>query len=536
MRIMLHAWSAPSTRRFFPSSPAEEERPLRLAAARGERVAFQVVFRTGEQPCTVSAAVSAPIPATLRRVGYVPVEQLTAGVPAEEIDGLAHLPGPAPDPLLEQTEIPAGPHETHSFWITAAVPPAVGPGAYEVRVALRPEGGEPRQVSAVLDVHRAVLPPREGFPVTNWLYADALCDHYGVEPFGDRFWQVLDPYLRNNAEHGSDTMYVPLLTPALDGVKRPTQLLGVHRDGDGYRFDWTLVQRWIRACRAHGISGFEWSHLFTQWGAAHAPRVYEGHGAGGRALWADGTGATSPTYEAFLARLLPELERFLDAEGLVGRSWFHLSDEPSGDEALANYRAARQLLRTVAPWMRVTDALSDVRFAAEGLIDVPVPIVETAPEFLAGGFPAWAYFCNVPRGHYVNRLMDTPLPKLRMLGWLLHRSGAQGFLHWGYNYWYRHLTSELVDPYRVTDGGRALPSGDCFAVYPGESGPVDSTRWEVFAESLQDLALLRHSGVGPQDPLLGELHDFARFPRDPRWVGRARRHVLDRVAAVQARD
>ncbi|MEV0375531.1 DUF4091 domain-containing protein, partial [Streptomyces sp. NPDC050636] len=291
----------------------------------------------------------------------------------------------------------------------------------------------------------------------------------------------------------------------------------------------------ICECQAQGIARFEWSHLFTQWGAAHAPRVYEGHGADRRALWDDRTAGTSDIYTRFLSRLLPELERFLAIEGLHERSHFHLSDEPDGDEALTNYRAARELVRRLAPWMRVMDALSDVRFAAEGLIDVPIPIVSTAPDFLVQGHTAWTYFCTEPRGRYVNRLIDTPLPNLRMLGWLLYRTGAKGFLHWGYNYWYRHLTTELVDPYRVTDGGgSALPSGDAFVVYPGDDGPVDSLRWEVFSESMQDLALLQHSGITTDHPLLAGLRDFADFPRDREWLVRSRRRVLSAVAESQS--
>ena len=154
--------------------------------------------------------------------------------------------------------------------------------------------------------------------------------------------------------------------------------------------------------------------------------------------------------------------------GLQERSFFHVSDEPHGEEHLANYRAARALLRELAPWIRVMDALSDISFARAGLTDTPIPSISTAPEFVREGFPAWAYWCCGPRGRYVNRLLETPLVKVRMSGWLFYRLRARGFLHWGYNYWYKSQTRQMIDPYTVLDG-MAWPSwayGDCFQVYP----------------------------------------------------------------------
>jgi hypothetical protein len=322
-----------------------------------------------------------------------------------------------------------------------------------------------------------------------------------------------------------------MFTPPLDGVKRPTQLLGVRRDGDTYQFDWSLVKRWIDTAKAHGLNRFEWTHLFTQWGVQHAIRVYEGHAETSTLLWPPETGATSEVYRNFLRQLLPQLHRFVTEEGLFDRSFFHLSDEPHGPAHLANYRAARDLLRETAPWMRVMDALSEIEFARTGLTDIPIPSITTAPQFAQEGFPAWAYFCCGPRGRFLNRLLDTPLVKIRMSGWLLYRLRAQGFLHWGYNYWYRRQTTELIDPYTVTDA-HAWPGwafGDPFMVYPGPDGPIDSLRWEVFAESLQDYALLQTATVSPDDPRLADIHDYADFPREASWIKTRREDLLNRL-------
>ena len=524
----MQAWLASSLRRFYPTSPAESSPNLALEAARGERVSFQAVFLTDAQEACVHVSVEASdrLATLVRRVRYVPMTHLSTGTPASDIEGLGYLPGYAPDPLLPESSVHAGPFETNTFWITLTVPVDLRPGVYPVQVKVSSDGSESITLTARVVVRNVVLPRRD-LPVTNWLYADALCDHYRVELTDDAFWRILAPYLDDIVTHGQDTLYVPVFTPPLDGVKRPTQLLGVTRDEAGYQLDWTLVQRWVKMAREHGVANFEWVHLFTQWGARNAIRIYEGHGEGERLLWNPETEATSTVYREFLGQYLRELENYLRGEGLVQQSFFHLSDEPHGERDMASYRAAREMLRELAPWMRVMDALTEPEFARAGLTDIPVPLITTAPGFVREGIPAWTYFCTVPRGRFLNRLLDTPLVKIRMTGWLLYRLRARGFLHWGYNYWYRRQSRELIDPYQVTDahGWPAWPPGDPFQVYPGADAPVDSLRWEVFAESLQDYALLRAATVDPDSPLLAKIESYAEFPRDPMWI-RACRSVL----------
>jgi hypothetical protein len=118
-----------------------------------------------------------------------------------------------------------------------------------------------------------------------------------------------------------------------------------------------------------------------------------------------------------------------------------------------------------------------------------------------------------------------------MAGWLFYRLRARGFLHWGYNYWYERQSTTLIDPFTVTDA-RAWPDwagGDPFQVYPGPHGPIDALRWEVFAESLQDYALLQSAGTDPDDPSLAEIHDYADFPKDERWITAHRTALLRRL-------
>ncbi|MFB3881713.1 MAG: DUF4091 domain-containing protein [Armatimonadota bacterium] len=529
----METWLSSSLVRWYPRSSAGRRKTLRLEAARGEQVSFQACFRTEERVREVTATAEADgLEVQVRRVGYVPMPHLNApwgdDPSQEERDGLGHLPGLVPDPLLPETAVKAGPFETNAFWITVRAPADARPGLRRIAVTLSAKDEEPRTLVASLRVHRGRIQPRRDFPVTHWFYADALCDWYKLEPFEEAFWPILERYLADLASHNLDVSHIPLFTPPTDGVKRPNQLLDVRRDGDSYHFDWSLVRRWVQTAQRVGITSFEWPHLFTQWGAKCAIRIYEGHGGSEKLLWDPETAGVSPTYRTFLGQFLPEFRRFLEAEGLMENSFFHLSDEPHGADHLANYRAARAMLRELAPWMKVMDALSDIAFAREGLTDIPIPLITVAPQFAAEGYPAWVYYWGGPRGRYTQRLLDTPLTKIRMFGWLAYRLKARGFLQWAYNYWYRSQTRELINPYHVNDA-HYWPSwshGDPFQVYPGANGPVDSLRWEVFAEGLQDYALLQSAGFGPDDAMLAEIKDYADFPRTEVWLRGRRSSAL----------
>jgi len=530
--MAVKTWLATSLVRQFPLGKPGGRKTLIVRVARGSRVSFQAGIRvTGDWPVTVAASASAPagLSVRVRRVGRVPMPHHNTRTPKGELDGIGLIPGYVPDPLFDENTATAVPGEITAFWFTVKVARDARPGEKKVRVRLTVDGTKLPEMTATVFVSKVVVPKRKDFHVTHWFYADALCDWYKLEPFEESFWPVCRKYMRDVAEHGQDTLYVPVFTPPLDGVKRPTQLLGVKRLAGGrYRFDWRKVHRWIAEARRAGLTHFEWTHLFTQWGVEHAIRVYEDPSTE-RLLWPPATGATSRTYRNFLSQFLPALERFLTRERLVNRSFFHVSDEPHGDAHRENYRKARAMLHELAPWMKVMDALSEIAFAREGLVDMPIPSIRVTKRFWKEKIPSWTYFCCGPRGKYLNRLFDTPLAKIRMSGWLFYRFRVLGFLHWGYNYWYKSQTREMIDPFTVSDGLKwpGWSHGDTFLVYPGPAGPIDSIRWEVFAESLQDYAILEGLGVDPDGKMLSSLQDFDRFPKDEAWHTRAMKKLLE---------
>jgi len=526
-------WLESSLVRVYPKSPPGQRRTVSLVAARNRHVSFQVCLANRgtsalDIACSVEGAAGCEV--RVRRVGYVPQWRATTDTPAGELDGVEHVPGLVPDPLYPETTARVGPGENQSFWITIAVPADADPGTRDLRVRYaRSNGALVAELHAELDVRSLVVQPRRDFPVTHWWRPETIYEHYAIEPFGERWWQLAEAYIRNLVAHGNNVIFVQQFFPRREVVKRPAQLLTITRPAPGqYEFDWTNVRRLVRLARECGATHFEWSHLWIYWGVEHAMPVYTIENGRAELLWPTDTDGHGEVYTGFLRQFLPSFHQFLQEEKLLDCSFFHLSDEPSAGH-IPNYRRARQTLRELAPWMEVIDALSDIEFGRQKLTDMPIPLVSAAGPYIDEKIPHWVYFCCAPRGPYLNRFMDTPLPKIRMSGWLFYRLQARGFLHWGYNCWQRLEQDAMIDPFHEGAAGcwPDIPYGDPFVVYPGPDGPIDSIRWEVFAESLEDYAMLQTAGVKPDDPLLRDIHTYGDFPKTEAWINAAVQRVLD---------
>lgn len=491
----------------------------------GEEFGWQVVLqRDGWGPAPVKVWVESPLAEQVEvfQVGQVPCA-MPAYPSAVDENYLTTRPGLFPDPLLplEEGRVEASAFLPTVLWVNGRVPQGYPAGRYPVTLRLE-GGGEEASCTVSLRVVGADLPGQRLW-YTQWFHGDCLADYYGVPVYSPRHWELWESFLKAAAEEGMNVVLTPIFTPPLDtepGQTRPcTQLIGVEKEGDKYRFDFSLLERFIAMAGRCGVERFEMSHLFTQWGAKAAPAVYGVEQGVRRRLFGWDTPAASQEYAGFLRQLLPALTGFLRKQGLSGKAVFHISDEP-GAEHLESYRQAKELALPYLGEFPLYDALSDPAFYDSGLVDHPVAATDHIQPFLERKVPGlWAYYCCAQGVDVANRFLAMPSARNRILGWQLYKFQVAGFLHWGYNFWYSQNSRQKLDPWRVTDALGAFPGGDAFSVYPGKDGPVQSLRMKVFHHSLQDMRALElaRSLVG-EDPgrlvLPGyEEMTFARYPQ-----------------------
>lgn len=371
----------------------------------------------------------------------------------------------------------------------------VAAGLHTITVSANDDKGNTFSDSIHVEIIDAVL-PEQSLICTFWFHCDCLATYYNVEVFSEEHWMIIENYVKNAVRHGVNFILTPLFTPPLDtmvGGERPTvQLVDVEKNGEDYQFGFDRLKRWIDMCDRCGVKYFEMSHLYTQWGALHAPKIVGKVNGHEKKLFGWKTWAGSKEYNQFLTHFAEALIKFIDENGIRDRCYFHVSDEPS----LSNYptyKKRSEVINRLFPGFKIIDALSDIKFYEKGVVKYPIPSNNSVDDFVGKTNEFWTYYCCGQHREYVsNRFFAMPSARNRILGIQLYSYNATGFLQWGYNFWYSQFSKYPIDPYKVTDAGKAFPSGDAFVVYPGADGnPLNSLRLKVFYDAVQDFAAMK---------------------------------------------
>lgn len=508
-----------SLEKVFPQSEGDFYEIKSLSMLIGERTSFQLAINTDELlRFTVEGAKSVEV--NSYNVGFVPSK--LPFYEDHDDDIITSPDGYYPDVLYptENGEVEFVNGGWCSVWFELEAKSA---GVNNITVTLfNEDNDEVGKAEISVKVINAVLPEQEIIH-TNWFHCDCLATWYGVEAFSEEHWQIIENFMRVGNAHGLNMILTPLFTPPLDteeGGERPTmQLVDVTVTGkDEYSFGFDKLTRWFETAERSGIKYFELSHLFTQWGASHAPKIVD---VNGKKLFGWKTAAGGKKYGCFLEQFAAAIKPYLEANGMKDKCWLHVSDEPN-DKQLRSYGKASRLISRLFPDYKTLDALSNYKYYKNGLVKTPVPSLEHTDRFYGNVENFWTYYCCGQYKGTSNRFMAMPSYRTRVIGLQLYKFGCVGFLHWGYNFWYSQYSKRRINPFEETDAGKAFPSGDSFVVYPGENGqPLVSLRYKVFYDAFQDLRALKllESKIGYDETLklienrTGEPLSFTNYER-----------------------
>ncbi|HID08402.1 MAG TPA: DUF4091 domain-containing protein [Armatimonadetes bacterium] len=544
----LVVWAVDPMVKVFPNTlpPANPTTVIRIVSARNEYEPAQFAIRSTRDLSNVTVEITPLVHeagkftigtehVNWNFVGFVRIEHNTPATPESEL--ICKAPCEVPDPLLEirSMDIPA--NRTQPVWITVFVPHDAPSGLYrgEVRVIA---GDERIALPIELTVYPFALPNERHLYVTNWFNINNIAKAHNVELWSEAFWQVLEAYARNMAEHRQNVFWVSI------------GLIEVYREPNGkLSFDYSRFDRYIELFMRAGVNGrIEIQHV------AH-------HGKGGwssrevilRTITATDrkTGnriQLSP--QEGLGPLLADLQRHLEQRGWLDKAMIHVCDEPSVHNIDA-WRKASEFVHRYAPRIKRIDAIETIYF--ENALEIWVPKLSHLRNWYehfkaaqANGYEMWYYICCHPMGYYINRFLDCSLSKVRLLHWLNYRYQLSGYLHWGWNFWGK-------EPFGPP--ARRLPPGDTHIVYPGKAGPLNSIRWEIQRDSIEDyeyLWLLEHR-VRKVQAQLGEpaqafepkrrsmeycrrlIRHFTDYVKDPTVIQQTRQELAREIVAMEQR-
>ena len=477
-----------------------------ISVLRGERLNFQIIttYDTSRGPLPYTAPKYQPKIsgglseyATLRQVMNVPVV-FTTHVDGTDDNYVRTKPGLFPDvlrPLYYGGTVTFAKDALNSVWVEINIPKDMAAGKYEFKVEF--DGGENGSTSSTLEIEviDAVLPDEDIY-FTQWFHADCLASYYNVDVWSDRHFEIVESFVKTARRNGINMILTPVFTPPLDtavgGERRTTQLVGVEVTESGYKFDFSLLDRWIDMLDRCDVPYIEISHMFTQWGAKHAPKIVAMVDGEEKKIFGWQTDAHSTEYVTFLRTFIPELLSHLKARGDDKRCFFHVSDEPHvGDEE--NYKASKSSIADLLDGYTIMDALSRIDFYKMGIIDHPIPSNSRIAPFLEAGVPGlWTYYCVSQPIEVSNRYHSMPNWRNRSIGMQMYKYNIAGFLHWGYNFYNNQYSGDPVNPYYEQSCDYAFPGGDPFSVYPAMDGTaLESPRLVVFYEALQDIKAMK---------------------------------------------
>ncbi len=463
-----------------------------------ERFSFQVALRNnadskGKIPLDVKIDSDISKCIRINEVKSVPVEFPSYSIIDENY--ISNAPGLYPDLLTEYSKFSLLTNMWTSLWVFVEPDETITNGEYKISINFANEHHCINiSTDFIIKIYN-VVSPRQKLIHTEWLHCDCIANFHKVKVWSEDFWVLFSKYIKMATNYGVNMILTPIFTPPLDtefgGERRTVQLIDVSILDGRYQFNFDKLERWIDTCTFLGVDFFEFSHLFSQWGAGFSPKIIVE--VNGEYLKKFGWHVKSndPEYVEFLNVFLPALLSFVGRKGVREKCLYHISDEPSL-ENLDQYKKASELVREHLKDEIIIDALSEYEFLSLGILEKPIPALDHLQKFIDNEVEnLWTYYCCGQNLGVSNRFIAMPSARNRILGIQLYKYNIEGFLHWGFNFYNSRSSLKEINPYLTTDADCGFPAGDAFLVYPTSDGVTESIRLVVFAEGLQDLRALQ---------------------------------------------
>ncbi len=486
-------WWCPATHKVSQNRPlpSRENRYVNLSAARGEFEPVQIVLKPKKDLEQIEITVGeftgadgtilSPEHFTVRQVEYVQIEH-----PSDEWGTTGWWPDPLP-PVDQPLDLEA--KRNWPFWITVQVPRDAAAGVYKGIVRFHNDSWV-KNVPVRLQVYDFEIPKKFNLRTAFGFSVGNVKRYHNLET-EDEVKDVIDLYYQNFRNHRISP-YNPMEKYPIEAKIQDNHFV---LDFDGF----TKAAR--RYLDDFGFNTLRLPLVGMGGGTFHSRRVGRigEHEAG------------SEEHERLFGEYASTIQDVLRENGWLEKSYVYWFDEPTPDD----YEFVREGMKRIhrhAPDLQrmLTEQPEEELF---GYVDIWCPVLHHYEEKAAHahqekGEEIWWYVCTGPKQPYPGLFTDHPAVDMRIWLWMTHKYDVEGCLVWQTNYWSSSAAypDTLQDPWEdpmsyVSGYGRPAGyigywgNGDGRFLYPpkhwksGEkimSGPVDSIRWEMLREGIED--------------------------------------------------
>jgi hypothetical protein len=400
------------------------------------------------------------------------------------------------DPLTESATCHLPANIAQPVWITLHVPRDATPGTYSGTIKLI-AANESLNVPLEVEVLNAALPdpPDYSYYLNIWQDPNGVARAHKVKLWSEEHWRLLTLYAENLAQHGEKSIMTSIIHdpwnsqtgyefPAMVEWKYP----GEWEPGQESRFSWdfSIFDRYVSTMIHAGVRQKIDMYAMVKGpgGTPDASIRYLDTKAGiyrteklqvGDAKWA-------AAWKVFL----PALRSHLEQKGWWRLAYLGFDEKPKRimDQLFdfiakegSGFRLVMSGGHAQAGGDNEVVLYWDDLYNPEAWKNTYAPMVKTMMQ--NGQLVTWYTACE-PRSP--NTFIFSSLRDPRMFGWITAKYGLRGYTRWAVNAFPENIWNQPRYKW---------PSGDMFFLYPGENGPLDSMRWELLRQGIEDYEALR---------------------------------------------
>lgn len=401
----------------------------------------------------------------------------------------------------EGGSVDMGYNSVQPVWVEFDIPKDAKAGIYTATLTATADGiAAPLTFTYTVAVQDVVLPDadtfKDTFDIELWQYPYTSAEYYGVEPFSDEHYAMMESSMQIYKEVGGHAITTTIVEEAWSGqtysaneIHYPSMVKWTKNSDGSFTYDYTDFDNWVSFCKEMGLgdkiilySVAPWHNSFKYW--EDGVLKTEGFSAG--------TTRYNEVWGNFLRDMVAHLEEkgwFDDAYiGIDERGFsaaaFDMIDSVKNSEgkSLKTAGAMDSFVEKKDLAMRVDDLnVGDTAAWAH-----PTDFEQVLKDRTEAGLRTTLYSCTGHRpGNFSLSMPAESYWSIVNAG----KMGTAGFLRWAYDAW-------VEDPLNDTTHSM-FEAGDCFLIFPDEKDAAEpkskfSVRLKRMAEGIRDVNKLKY--------------------------------------------